>query len=102
MKKSTFILCIVVFVIAGIFVVGMLLPANGGNGNDISSNLSSATIGIASKLGNSSETSDKKEKESSSAEKEGAQLMLHQGGKEIPSEAILQTSKVKALSGMNE
>ena len=90
------------FVIAGIFVVGMLLPANGGNGNDISSNLSSATIGFASKPGNSSETSDKKEAESSSSEKEGAQLMLHQGGKEIPSEAILMASQKRALSGMNE
>ena len=102
MKKSTFILCIVVFVIAGIFVVGMLLPANGGTGNDISSNLSSTTIGIASKPGNSSETSDKKEAESSSSEKEGAQLMLHQGGKEIPPEEILMASQKRALSGMNE
>ncbi len=90
------------FVIAGIFVVGMLLPANGGNGNDISSNLSSTTIGIASKPGNSSETSDKKEAESSSSEKEGAQLMLHQGGKEIPPEEILMASQKRALSGMNE
>ena len=78
MKKSTFILCIVVFVIAGIFVVGILLPTNRENGKDASSHFSSSTISIPSKPENSSETSDKKETEPSSAEKEGAQLMLHQ------------------------
>ena len=66
------------FVIAGIFVVGILLPTNRENGKDASSHFSSSTISIPSKPENSSETSDKKETEPSSAEKEGAQLMLHQ------------------------
>ena len=60
------------FVIAGIFVVGILLPTNRENGKDASSHFSSSTISIPSKPENSSETSDKKETESSSAEKEGA------------------------------